>query len=207
LRTQRIARLSDYLSPSAPGWKAVKAEAVPLIPTPLMMQPTAYIQKSWEGREYGKTTPLEVASVHDGQGWALRLRWQGVSAAGFDFPDSLAVALPLKPASVLALMGSPEAPIHYLRWRANKEALQSQLATGIGKSVAGPALKTTVQASADGTHWNLVISRPLAAGPELPALKPGAKERIGFALWRGSNDERGGIKAFSIDWTAMVLDA
>lgn len=207
MRSRRIANIKDYLSPTSPGWKAVVAEAVPLIPTPLTMQPTAYIQKSWEGREYGHTKTLEVASVHDGHHWALRARWEGVSPAGLDFPDSLAIALPVKAAAVLMLMGSPEAPIHYLRWRANKEALQSQLATGIGKSVAGPPIKTTLQASADGTHWSLVISRPLAAGPELPHLKPGAKERIGFALWRGSNDERGGIKAFSIDWTAMVLDA
>jgi DMSO reductase family type II enzyme heme b subunit len=207
VRTRRVANIRDYLSPSASVWSQAPVAAVQLMPTPLPMQPTAYIQKSWEGRDYGQTKSLEVASVHDGRHWALRARWEGVSPAGLDFPDALAVAIPLKPAAVLMLMGSPEAPIHYLRWRASKNDLQSQLATGIGKSAPGPQVKTTVQSAAEGGHWTVVISRPLSAGPEVPALKPGARERIGFALWRGSNDERGGIKAFSIDWTAMVLDA
>lgn len=207
MRSHRVAHIREHLNPAHPGWAKHAVTDIALIPTPLAMQPTAYIQKSWEGRAYGQTQRLQAASVHDGKSWALRLRWEGVSPAGLDFPDSLAIALPMKAESVLVLMGSPEAPIHYLRWRANKEGLQSQVATGIGKSAPGPQIKAAVQAVADGTHWSLVISRPLATGPELPSLKPGATERIGFALWRGSNDERGGIKAFSIDWTAMVLDA
>lgn len=207
MRSHRVKSVRDHLNPSFAGWAKQAPTIIPLMPTPLAMQPTAYVQKSWEKRPYGTATQLEAASVHDGKDWALRVRWEGVSAAGFDFPDSLAVALPYQADSVLVLMGSPEAPIHYLRWRAHRENLQSQRATGIGKSAAGPSLKTSVQATAEGGHWTVVIARPLAAGPDVPPLRAGARERIGFALWRGSNDERAGIKAFSIDWTLMSLDA
>jgi DMSO reductase family type II enzyme heme b subunit len=136
-------------------------------------------------RPYGQTKLLQAACVHDGNIWALRLPWAGVSPAGLDFPDSLAIARPMKAESVLVMMGSPEAPIHYLRWRANKMGLQSQLASGIGKSTEGPKTKAVVQAVADGTHWNVVISRALAIGPELGSrLRPLIERAIGAVAQR-----------------------
>ena len=38
-------------------------------------------------------------------------------------------------------------------------------------------------------------------------LAAGKSTGIGFAVWRGSNDERAGIKAFSIDWAELALEA
>jgi DMSO reductase family type II enzyme heme b subunit len=207
MRSPRVANITEYLNPTSSSWKKIKVEEVSLIPTPLPMQPTEYIRKSWEGRAYGKATSMQVASVHDGHMWAIRASWKGVSPAGRDFPDALAVALPVHGKPMLALMGAPDAPIHILRWAANKEGARSMLATGIGQSQPGAEIKCNAQAKSDGDIWSVVISRAMGVGKDVAPLAAGQQTGIGFALWSGGNDERAGIKAFSIDWAKLALDA
>ena len=207
MRSRRVDNLANYLSPGSPYWARVPATQVAMMPTPLAMQPTAYIRNSWDKKTYGQTASLDVASVHDGETWALRASWNGSGPGATDFPDAVAVALPVRNNPVLALMGAEDAPIHYLRWGAGKKGLQSILATGIGLSVPGPNLKTEAHSVADGKTWRVVIARALHAGPDAAPLAPGKKTGIGFALWQGANDERAGIKAFSVDWSELVLDA
>ncbi|MBK6658326.1 MAG: hypothetical protein IPG43_09360 [Proteobacteria bacterium] len=170
------------------------------------MQPTAYVRNAWQGRSYGVVSAISVASVHDGENWALRAEWPGVSAPAGDFPDAFAIALPVRGNPVLALMGSADAPMHVLRWQSREPALTSQRIAGIGQSAPGPALQCAAQARNAADRWRLVIARELASGGEVAPLAAGATTRIGFAVWRGDNDERAGIKAFSIDWQEMTLD-
>jgi len=207
MRSPRVGNITEYLDPASARWSKLKSTQVALSPTPLGLQPTEYIRQSWGARPYGKAATLEVASVHDGHLWAIRATWRGVSPAGRDFPDALAVAMPVSGKPVLALMGAPEAPIHILRWSANKEGAHSMLALGIGKSQPGAQLKCQARAHAAGDVWSVVISRPLGVGKDIAALAPGRTNGIGFALWNGGNDERAGIKAFSIDWAELALDA
>lgn len=207
MKSHRVSKIGDYLSPTAAGWKSVERVQVALAPTPLPMQPTEYIQKSWEGKPYGLVKHVDVASVHDGHSLALHMTWEGVSPAGKDFPDALAVALPVRGEPVLALMGGPDAPIHLLRWSANKEGVRAILSHGIGTTQPSPSIKCTAQAVAEGNTWHLVITRPLGTGKDIAPLVAGKPTRVGFAVWSGANDERAGIKAFSFDWTALVLAA
>lgn len=207
MRAKRVASLTAYRQPGAAEWAAMAPQDIALTATPLSMQPTPYIQQSWGGKPYGQTPALKAACVHDGHEWALRVTWQGVSGMGHDFPDALAVALPVKGKPVLALMGQPDAPIHMLRWQANKEKLRIISATGIGKSIDGAAVKCGVQARAVDNEWQVVFTRVLGHGAGVAPLLAGKKTGIGFALWRGANDERAGIKAFSIDWIELALDA
>lgn len=207
MRSPRVANIAEYLDPASSRWKKITPTEVSLIPTPLGLQPTEYVRKSWENRPFGKATAVQVASAHDGQTWAIRASWKGVSPADRDFPDALAVALPVSGKPMLALMGAPDAPIHILRWAANKEGAQSVLATGIGQSRPGATIKCQAQAKAEGDIWSVVISRSLGIGNEIAPLVAGKQTGIGFALWSGGNDERAGIKAFSTDWVALALDA
>lgn len=207
MRSQRVANISDYLAPGGPAWERVAADEVRLMPTPLPMQPTPYIRNSWENRPYGAAKSLHAASVHDGETWAIRVTWQGVSPAGTDFPDALVIAMPVSGKPALITMGGDGAPVHYLRWAANKEKLQFIVATGIGSSRTGAKVKGTAQGEASGDTWNVVITRALAYGKDVAPLVAGKKTQIGFAVWRGANDERAGIKAFSIDWAELALDA
>lgn len=207
MKSHRVSKVGDYLSPSAAGWKSVEPTRVALAPTPLPMQPTEYIQKSWEGKPYGQTPHVDVAVVNDSHDIALRMTWSGVSPAGKDFPDGLALAFPIRGEPVLALMGSADAPIHLLRWSAGKEGVRSILSLGIGTTQPSAAIKCSAKAVAESDTWSLVISRPLGTGKDLAPLVAGKPSKVGFAVWRGGNDERAGIKAFSIDWTALVLAA
>lgn len=207
MKSSPVADARAYLDPGSALWSKVAPIDIALIPTPLMMQPTPYIQKSWDGREYGKVKRLEVASVHDARHFALRASWVGVAPPGGDFPDAIAMAMPISGKPALALMGAPDAPIHYLRWQANKEALRSIVATGIGKSRPGPALDCAVRAQAHDGVWSVVMVRALGHAADTAPLQVGRKTGVGFAVWSGANDERAGIKAFSIDWTELVLSA
>jgi hypothetical protein len=47
----------------------------------------------------------------------------------------------------------------------------------------------------------------LGLGDDVAPLVAGEKTGIGFALWEGANEERAGIKAFSVDWLDLTLDA
>ncbi|MCK9285868.1 MAG: hypothetical protein M0P39_16490, partial [Rhodocyclaceae bacterium] len=65
MRALRVPSTKDYLQPGAAVWSQIKAADVPLIATPLAMQPTEYIRKSWEGKVYGEgAKTVKVASVH-----------------------------------------------------------------------------------------------------------------------------------------------
>lgn len=207
MRSPHIKNIEEYLTPTSASWKKIAIKTVTLIPTPLGMQPTEYIRKSWEGREYGNAKSIQVSSVHDGHTWAIRASWTGVSPAGKDFPDALAVALPVRGKPALVLMGAPDAPIQYLRWAANKDGVRCLLATGIGQSRPGPEIKSSAQAKPEGDTWNVVITRAMGLGNDIAPLQAGKKTGIGFAVWHGGNDERAGIKAYSIDWVELALEA
>lgn len=208
VRSRRVDNVKNYLTPSSPDWGRVAAEQITMMPTPLAMQPTEYIRNSWANKPYGQVSKVAVASVHDGETWALRASWEGGSLASGDFADALAIALPVRNKPVLALMGGADAPIHMLRWSAKKkEEVLSLLATGIGLSRPGPDIRRSAQAVLDGSTWHVVIARALGKGMDVAPLLAGKKSGVGFAIWRGANDERAGIKAFSIDWTELVLDA
>ena len=207
MKSSRVARLEPYLMPGGAEWSKLPREEVALIATPLAMQPTEYVRKSWADKAYGQTNPLRVAAVHDGAMLAVLMSWVGVAPAGKDFPDAIAMAMPVRGNPPLALMGTPEAPIHVLRWQANEKAPRSILATGIGSSRPGPEVARQVQAWTEGGSWNVVLARALGGSGEVAPLAVGSTTRIGFAVWRGDNDERAGIKAFSIDWAELALDA
>jgi complex iron-sulfur molybdoenzyme family reductase subunit gamma len=207
MKSRRVDSIKNYLTPGAAHWARVPAAQIDMMPTPLPMQPTEYIRVSWANKQYGQTQKLEVASVHDGETWALRATWPGSGPGERDFPDALAIALPVRNNPVLALMGAKDAPIHYLRWSAKEEGVLSLLATGIGLSAPGPDIKRTAQAVASGANWQLVITRAMGTGKDIAPLTAGKSTGVGFALWRGTNDERAGIKAFSIDWTELELEA
>ncbi len=207
MRTRRVDDIKKYLAPDSAYWTRIDTAQIPMMPTPLQMQPTDYIRQSWANKKYGQIAKIEVASVHDGETWALRATWTGSGPGATDFPDALAIALPVRNDPVLALMGGKDAPIHYLRWSADENGVRSLLATGIGLSVPGPELKRSAHVATDGTTLHVVIARALGAGKDIAPLEPGKKTGVGFAAWRGTNNERAGIKAFSIDWTELELDA
>jgi DMSO reductase family type II enzyme heme b subunit len=199
--------IKNYLDPSSAAWDGIKLEHIPLSPTPVGLQPTEYVRNAWSSRPYGQVSELQVRSAHDGETWAISLVWRAGRDPVGEFQDSVAVAFPVRGQPLLATMGAADAPIHILRWIDGAAEVRSVTATGIGTSQSGPAIKSSARAVRTGETLQVVITRALGTGNDVAALAPGKKARVGFAVWRGANHERGGIKAFSIDWAALVLDA
>lgn len=206
MKSRRVKDIEAYRNPLAAEWGRETVEQVKMAATPMAMQPTAYIRNSRANMPHGQVSELQVASVHDGETLALALSWEGVAPPGRDFPDAVAVTFPVRGNPILMLMGSKNDPMHILQWKAGK-GVRSLLANGIGLSDKGPELKIASRAEEDGKRWRVVITRVLGQGGNVAPVVPGHETKIGFAVWSGINDERAGLKSFSLDWIPFAVDA
>ncbi len=209
MRVQKVDTIAEYTDPPSPGWASVEMAEIEMIPAPLGLQPTEYIQVSWEERAYGALEQASLRAVHDGTTIAVQVIWddpQPATGAGEGFPDGAAIAFPVRGEPELMQMGSPEAPMQFVQWQASKKQARSVLAKGIGSTVPGAAVGETANGSWSGGRWTVVFTRTLAGEGESASLVPGSNTQIGIAVWNGTNEERAGIKAVSADWTALALD-
>lgn len=208
MRCKRVPTVS--VTPDAAQWAQSESKTIDMIATPLAMQPTGYIIKSWTDKPYGRITKLNAAAVHDGSTFAIRLSWEvpPPTEKGGDFPPAVAFALPVKAVPPLVLMGTAEAPMHILRWQGGRHTgVRSIIAKGIGTSDHAPDVGQKGAVKQEGNRYTVVIARALGAGAGAAPLKPGSSTKIGFAAWDGGNEERAGIKSFSVDWIDLALDA
>ena len=216
MRVQRIeARTEELLDPTGGAWQRAAAEDVALTPTPIAMQPTEYVRVAWQDRPYGQLPKVEVRCLHNGDRIFFRLSWDDTSqddriADSNQFTDATAVLFPIAPDAPMAGMGLPGKPVNAWLWRPDWPG---------PKNVASEGVSTTQRRddpslAADGHHaggrWNVVLSRTFALNGSPKGsveLAPGTPARVGFVVWQGANQERAGIKAYSIDWTDLQIDA
>ena len=110
VRVKRITVAdSGLLNPAAPEWRNVPRESLSLEPTPLLAQPSVYVQAAWKDRAYGTVKGLDVQAAHDRNIIFFRLSWTDATRddAITDtdmFPDSAAVLFPVKADAPLASM-------------------------------------------------------------------------------------------------------
>ncbi len=207
---------SELSAPEAAIWRKAPSERIDLIGTPVALQPSPFIVNTWRNKPVGKITSLNFSALHNGEVLALRLSWADphldVGLRDNDrFPDGAAVMFPLKGDAPLFSMGSPEQPVNAWHWRADRPtAARNNIAMGLGSSrVTGNAAKeiTTVADYKNG-HWQVIFLRKLmSTGSASSAVQfaSGATNKIAFAVWEGSNGERGGLKAFSPQWRDITL--
>jgi complex iron-sulfur molybdoenzyme family reductase subunit gamma len=210
------ASTEELLDPQAPAWAQAEETAVDLLPTAIALQPTEYIQKTYESRPYGEVTPVKVRCLHNGDAMFIRIEWtepnpsrelSDVNA----FADGCGVLFPVTGDAIITEMGSVSQPVNAWHWRADyDDKPNSVTSTSRGTSVrytTNPLVARSIWE--DGT-WQVVMGRPFeVAAPHrrMIALKPGTTVKAGFAIWRGSNQERGGIKAYSPAWSDLVIEA
>lgn len=167
------------------------------------------------GRKFGTVGQVDVAAVHDGRHLAFRLAWEDPTENGSlddttAFPDAAAVLLPSADGAAVFTMGAPGAAVNAWYWRADEN--------GGGRDVVSEGIGTTrtldlEQVRGQGVwkegRWQVVIARALSVDSPEPLVRLAPGETTGFAVavWDGANGERGGIKAFSGDWTELRLDA
>ena len=204
---------SGLLNPAAPEWRNVPRESLSLEPTPLLAQPSAYVQAAWKDRPYGSLKDLNVQAAHDGNIIFFRLSWTDATKddAITDtdmFPDSAAVLFPVKADAPLASMGSPDQPVNAWLWRSDMEAPFNVTAKGVGTTVRNPngGVKAIGEYAGDG--WNVVLSRRFpAAVSDVVYLHPGETSKVAFAVWQGSVQERGGLKSVTLEWQPLEIES
>lgn len=207
--------VESLLDPSSRAWRGRATEKLDLIGTPAGMQPTAAVRVAWTNKRIGAVSSVKVDAIHNGEFLAFRLEWDDPTqnaelADNDDFPDAAAIALPAAPGAPLILMGAKGLPVNAWYWRADeKESARHVSAEGLGTS------RTTLDTHLvkargewrDG-RWRVVIARSMQV-PDIAGaaqLRPGQETGFGVAIWEGSNRERAGIKAFSVDWKPLIIE-
>ena len=208
----RLSVPSDrLLDPAAADWASAKEEAVTLEPTPWASQPSEYAINAWKERPYGFTGQLRVAAAHNGDALFFRLSWQDETRDDAirdtdRFTDAAAVLFPVRSDAPLLTMGTAERAVNAWYWRPDLDDPLSVTATGLGTTVRQSNGSLAAAAFYGDGGWQVVISRPFSArGGEEVALLPGQTTKAGFAVWQGSNQERAGIKAATLEWQPLQI--
>jgi DMSO reductase family type II enzyme heme b subunit len=201
------------MDPEAAEWGGAETTDLGLQPTPLTAQPSIYVQKKWKDIPYGMTTGISVRALHNGDGIYFWLSWQ--DDTGDDairdtdqFGDAAAVMFPVQEDAPLQSMGSPQQMINVWLWRADLESAYSVVSKGIGttKRTSEPGMAGGGR-FADG-RWTVVLGRPMSAeGQGHVWLAPRITKKVAFAVWQGSNLERGGLKAATLEWQPLEIEA
>jgi DMSO reductase family type II enzyme heme b subunit len=207
--------LEALLQPDGASWRGVRPERVPLIGTPVGLQPTAAVRVAWTHRRIGAVGEVSVAALCDGRQLAFRLEWPDPSenrelVDTTAFPDGAAVLLPVARGATVATMGAPGQAVNAWYWRADEQGTGRQVvAEGIGTSRTVDLEQVKTHAVWKEGRWRVVIARALRAETAEPVVQLAPGETTGFAVavWEGGSGERAGIKAFSGDWRELALPA
>jgi DMSO reductase family type II enzyme heme b subunit len=206
--------VQTLLDAESKPWRSQTATILPLMGTPVGLQPTDAIRVAWAGKSIGAVEKVAVSALHNGSVLAFRLEWASATESGSlgdndDFPDAAAIALPTSEDAPLVVMGAPGAAVNAWYWRADEpEGARQISAEGLGTSRAlGGALVQARGTWKEG-RWRVVIARSfeMPGEPGAAQLSAGSETGFGVAVWDGSRQERAGIKAFSGDWLPLEIE-
>lgn len=206
------------LHPSAPAWLHTPLSVIHLLPTPLGRQPSEYLKYTQDPQKVGKVTKVSVATVHNGEDIFFRLTWDdptddAVSEERDPFVDATGVIMPFRsdaPHTIMVTMGSEAYKVNVWYWRADEPGRPRNVwAQGLGTTVTSKESHIFSQAHWTHTAWNVIMGRAMklpGQKDEAVQLSPGMKTLVSFAVWEGSNKERGGIKAFCPCKTDLMIE-
>jgi DMSO reductase family type II enzyme heme b subunit len=213
-----VARVSDssetLIDADAGAWRGLGTQKVALMATPLVLQPSEYVQNKWATLHHGATSEVRVAAAHNGQAIFFRLEWDDAVDDSHptdmaDFPDQAGVMLPLKDTAVIEQMGDEANPVNMWLWRADVDTPYYVTAAGKGWATRQADSPLSGRGRWRDGVWAVVISRPfnvnLPAAVVVP-LAPGMKHQCTFAVWQGSNKERAGLKSYGAVWQPLEIE-
>jgi DMSO reductase family type II enzyme heme b subunit len=195
------AGLETLLAPDAEEWGRAKEAIVPLEPTPLDRQPSAYVQAAWRDRPRSGIGEVRVRAAASDSALALCLDWAAARPQRLIsdlnvYPDACAVIFPADGREAeFTTMGSPDRPVRAWHWRAGSDAPFVVTATGIGTVDRVAEHGVRGRARWVEGRWQVVLARPL--GAEGVPLEKGATLPVAFAVWSGAAQERAGLKSIS----------
>ncbi len=208
------ASSESLLDPEGAAWRSAAEEIVQLDPTPLVLQPSEYIQVKWADLKHGETPEVRVRALHNGEDIFFRLEWDDATddskpGTMSDFPDQAGVMFPIKDDAPISEMGLPDQPVNMWLWRADIETPRYVTATGRGQATRHAESPLKGRGLWRNGVWSVVIGRPFSV--DLPAdvvapLAPGATHKCTFAVWQGSAKERAGLKAHGPLWQELEIE-
>ncbi len=217
MQVKRVAvSTEDLLDAQAAVWAQAEELVLDMLATSIALQPTEYVQKVFASRPYGEVTPVRVRSLHNGDAMFVRVEWSEPNPTKeindiTDFADGCGVLFPVAGDAVITEMGSVSQPVNAWYWRADlNDKPISVTGTGRGTTIRYTTNPVVARSNWGDGVWQVVLGRPfVVAEPHrrMIALKPGAAVKAGFAVWRGTNQERAGIKAYSPSWNDLSIEA
>lgn len=205
---------ATLLDPHADAWTFIGDERIELDQTPLVLQPSEYIQVKWKDLPYGQTPHVQVRAAHNRDAIFFRLHWDDPTDDGHpndmaNFPDQCGVMLPIKDDAPISEMGLPDKPVNMWLWRADIETPHYVTAPGRDTTKRHESPLRGKGVYREGA-WSVVIARPFNVALEaqyVVPLAPGMTHKCTFAVWQGSNKERGGLKAHGPTWQPLEVEA
>lgn len=194
--------VQELLVPDAREWERAEEAVVPLEPTPLERQPSAYVQVAWRGQARGGIAEVRVRAATSAGVLAVRLDWAMLRPSRLIsdvnvYPDACAMAFPADGCEAdFATMGSPKQPVHAWHWRAGTDPPFAVTATGIGTVERAAEHQLQGGAGWNEGRWQVVLAGP--RGADGVRLGNGASVPVAFAVWSGAARERAGLKSFSL---------
>ena len=202
------------LDPESSAWSGVPQETVALEATPLVLQPSEYVQVKWATWQHGVIQEVRVRAAHNGDVLCFRLEWDDPTDDSrpndtTNFPDQAGVMLPIGPDAPISEMGLPGQPVNMWLWRADVPTPFYVTATGRGTTTRHPASPLQGRGVWRSGVWRVTIARPFAVDlpkEQVVPLAPGAQHTCTFAVWQGSNKERAGLKAYQPLWQPLEIE-
>jgi len=214
VRVKRIeASNEELLSVDASTWRALESNDVDLVPSPVAMTAAVSPQTALS-KDHGKIRRVQARLAHNGETLNVRLAWKDPDKDDriddLDrFADAAAAMFPLLEDANPLTMGDESRPVNAWFWKADQPEPFDVIARGYATSQRRPAATSglAARASHGNGEWTVVFQRPLQAGDaEVAGFEPGASAKIAFAVWEGSNAERGGQKSMSGVFLPLELD-
>lgn len=178
-------------------------KTIVLMNAPVQMSPGNYVRAAYADLTEPVVDKLDVQAQRSGDSWEIQMRWRcpspidSITGKTDAFVDAAAILVPGAENSQWLTMGSTDAPVEGVLWRADKTELISIGAQGLGSVIRHPAPASwRIKSShADGLytlHWLFPKWKNLARF-----------SKCGFAVWTGAQHQRGGLKSVSTDWIAL----
>lgn len=177
-------------------------QRVNLIPAPTGIQPGGYVPVAYAERNTARTPQADIAVEASGQGWTITLSWacpeavRSIANETDKFIDACAILAPMTPEAPWMTMGAPGQAVEGFLWRPDRPEPWRIHAEGLGSVQRSTATGAKTQGEWTHGRWQVVFELP-----EWPALEK--HRQVALAVWRGSEQERAGLKSLSPGWLAL----
>lgn len=200
--------------PAAALWARVPEQTVELTLAPPVHQAIALLHSA--SGQVSAPPLLGVSVITDRQRIYFRLRWRDQTKDDQRkigaYSDGAAIEVPLTEGDTSQMMGLPEKPVAIWRWSATGNAVEALLAGSPGTltkwksdTLRGKGAYRSVS-DAGSSEWSVVISQDLdASGDGWTQLRTRRSFPVAFAVWQGSDYQRGGYKLVS-NWISVGLE-